>query len=290
MALPSTADGGAAPSPHRLALYVYRRPGRESVLQVGKCLQGNKFCDAVRFDPQHSTYSTVCDAACFDPQQKTYSTVWPGHLCGWVLSMGDMAMTSRLCTAVAGCRCVVSTGHHQCPVVRSRPACTGLGRSSGSRRAQEQGRSSRSSDGCSGSGRRPQHAPAGAVWQQHGCVGVLALSQCSCPDISCSQVGASLFPSAHRHSAFFPDFDNPPHSTHKRTLLTVHPQTHQRWHAFFALGLSSPRTQAPVRSWQAQLPARPRQQGSRCASPTLIPACVQPRGVVLACSPRRARW
>jgi hypothetical protein len=34
VAQPSTADGGAAPSPHRLALYIYRRPGRESVLQV----------------------------------------------------------------------------------------------------------------------------------------------------------------------------------------------------------------------------------------------------------------
>jgi hypothetical protein len=34
VAMPSTADGGAAPSPHRLALHVYRRPGREAVLQV----------------------------------------------------------------------------------------------------------------------------------------------------------------------------------------------------------------------------------------------------------------
>jgi hypothetical protein len=34
VAVGSTADGGAAPSPHHLALYVYRRPGRESVLQV----------------------------------------------------------------------------------------------------------------------------------------------------------------------------------------------------------------------------------------------------------------
>lgn len=54
VALPSTADGGAAPSPHRLALYVYRRPGRESVLQVGMP-SSNKFCDAVHFNPQHST-------------------------------------------------------------------------------------------------------------------------------------------------------------------------------------------------------------------------------------------
>lgn len=35
VAVGSTADGGAAPSPHRLALHIYRRPGRESVLQVG---------------------------------------------------------------------------------------------------------------------------------------------------------------------------------------------------------------------------------------------------------------
>jgi len=35
----STADGGAAPSPHHLALYVYRRPGRESVLQGIKSAQ-----------------------------------------------------------------------------------------------------------------------------------------------------------------------------------------------------------------------------------------------------------
>lgn len=204
-------------------------------------------------------------------------------------------MTSRLCaTAVAGCCCVsvVFTGHHQCAVVRSLPACTGLGRSSGSRCAQEQGRSS---NGCSG--RRPQHAPAGAVWQQHGCVRLLALCFCSCPDISCSQVGASFFPSAHTHTHTVRSSqtlqpascthteETPSHclSTNTSTLACLLPPR--------AFSPPLPGTQAPVRSLQAQSPARLRQQGSRCASPTWIPACVQPRGlVVLMCCQRRARW
>jgi hypothetical protein len=34
VALPSTSDGGAAPSPHHLGLHIYRRVGKEDVLQV----------------------------------------------------------------------------------------------------------------------------------------------------------------------------------------------------------------------------------------------------------------
>lgn len=204
------------------------------------CVAGGGCC--IAYSPNGNSVYSLCwtscgawhackatkafDAMCFDPQENTYSTVWPVHLCGLSLSTGGMAMTSRLCAnVVVGCRCVVSTGHHQCRAGRSLRACTGLGCSSGSRRAQEQGRGSRRSNGRSS--RCPQHAPAGAVWQQHGCVNMLALCvQCSRPDNSCSQVSASsFFPSTHTHTVR-PSLTSTTHltthtHTHKRPLLTA---------------------------------------------------------------------
>ena len=67
VAVGSTADGGAAPSPHHLALYVYRRPGRESVLQVrggGGCRGGHASIRALVKRLHPGTPRTTSDIAC----------------------------------------------------------------------------------------------------------------------------------------------------------------------------------------------------------------------------------